>query len=121
MQHKIRTDSDAYLEDFRKQYQQYENLRVIFLEDPSNDTNSTLRELIDFVAHVSECYPTVTEKFPDNLIEDLNRHHQVLDSELREKLVSSLVLLRKKKVLSSERYANIAFQCVQDADVDTLR
>ena len=61
----------------------------------------SLRDLIDFVAHVADCYPTSTNQFPHELIEILQKHHQDLEPDLREKIVGSLVLLRRKNILDS--------------------
>jgi protein SDA1 len=64
----------------------------------------SLRELIDFLAHVTDCYPTLSSTFPEDLARLLKLHHTELESELREKLVGSLVLLRKKEVIDSTAY-----------------
>ncbi|THC93986.1 hypothetical protein EYZ11_006533 [Aspergillus tanneri] len=61
----------------------------------------SLRELIDFIAHVADCYPDITKEFPQQLMDILSQHHLVLEPELREKIVGSLVLLRKKDLLDS--------------------
>lgn len=61
----------------------------------------SLRDLIDFVSHVAECYPTITAGFPDDLIQILALHHEELEMELRDKVVGSLVLLRNKEVIDS--------------------
>jgi protein SDA1 len=60
--------------------------------------------LIDFVSHVADCYPTITKDFPRELIEILSLHHATLEPELREKIVGSLVLLRKKEVIDSNTW-----------------
>lgn len=65
----------------------------------------SLRDLIDFISHVADCYPAVTAKFPADLIQILAVHHAELEAELREKIVSSLVLLRKKEIIDSSTYA----------------
>jgi NUC130/3NT domain len=64
----------------------------------------SLRDLIDFVSHVAGCYPDITKRFPQELIDILTLHHPVLDPELREKIVGSLVLLRKKEIIDSTTY-----------------
>jgi hypothetical protein len=46
----------------------------------------------------------LTASFPDDLATLLKEHHEVLDPELREKLVGSLVLLRRKDVVDSATY-----------------
>lgn len=61
----------------------------------------SLRDLMDFIAHVADCYPDITKEFPNGLIEMLSLHHTVLDPSLREKIVGSLVLLRKKEIIDS--------------------
>ena len=74
---------------------------------PSSATDTgiiSLRDLIDFVAHVADCYPEITKDFPSELIEILSQHHTVLDPDLREKIVTSLVLLRKKDIIDSATY-----------------
>lgn len=63
-----------------------------------------LRDLIDFIAHVADKYPDITKDFPRELIEILSLHHVVLDPDLREKIVGSLVLLRKKEIIDSSTY-----------------
>jgi protein SDA1 len=71
---------------------------------PTSATDSgiiSLRDLIDFISHVADCYPEITKAFPQELINILMLHHAVLESELREKIVGSLVLLRKKNILDS--------------------
>jgi len=64
----------------------------------------SLRDLIDFVSHVADCYPAVTANFPADLIQILAVRHAELEAELREKIVSSLVLLRKKEIIDSSTY-----------------
>ena len=74
------------------------------MQAPSSTTESgivSLRELIDFTSHVADCYPEATAKFPEELQNVLTLHHKELESELREKVVGSLVLLRRKEVIGS--------------------
>lgn len=60
-----------------------------------------LQDLIDFISHVADCYPKETANFPEELIQLLSLHHTELQYELRDKIVSSLVLLRNKDVIDS--------------------
>jgi protein SDA1 len=53
---------------------------------------------------VADCYPTITKNFPHELIEILSLHHATLETELREKIVGSLVLLRKKEIIDSNTW-----------------
>lgn len=124
LQHKIRRDPASYVEEFRSQLLQYENLRQIFLAAPSSSTESgtlSLRELIDFVAHIADCYADLTNDFPKELVEILNLHHLHLEPELREKIVGSLVLLRKKEVIDSITIFHCFFPILLSTPSKTLR
>jgi NUC130/3NT domain len=111
--------SRSYIEDFRGQYFQYENHREIFMAAPTSATDSgilSLRDLIDFVSHVADCYPDITKGFPQELIDILTLHHPVLEPELREKLVGSLVLLKKKDIIDSTTYGSDVVSPRRSAD-----
>ena len=74
---------------------------------PSSATDTgviSLRDLIEFISHVADCYPEITKDFPQELIDILTQHHLALEPELREKIVGSLVLLRKKEIIDSSMY-----------------
>jgi protein SDA1 len=53
--------------------------------------------------------PTVTAEFPNQLIELITLHHAELETELRDKVVGSLVLLRNKDVIDSSTLLNTLF------------
>ena len=83
----------------------YEADREMLLQSPSSTLHTgiiSLRELIDFIAHVADCYPLLTKKFPEDLIELLS-HHKDLEVELRSKIVGSLALLKKKGIIDSSK------------------
>lgn len=104
LQHKIRRDPLSYKSDFQSQYTQYVSFKNLFEQAPSSlpsDSIISLRDLIDFISHVADCYPDITANFPNDLAGLLTNHHDQLDSEVREKLVGSLVLLRKKEIIDS--------------------
>ena len=106
LQEKIRRDAPSYKDDFINQYSQYSSFLSLFLQAPTSTDEQgiiSLRELIDFVAHVADCYPQATKTFPADLVTLLTQHHAVLEPELRDKIVSSLVLLRKKDIIDSAR------------------
>ncbi|OJJ45584.1 hypothetical protein ASPZODRAFT_133426 [Penicilliopsis zonata CBS 506.65] len=124
LQHKIRRDPKSYVEDFRAQHFQYESHREIFMAAPSSATDTgiiSLRDLIDFIAHVAECYPEIVKEFPQQLIDMLTQHHLVLESELREKIVGSLMLLRKKDLLDSATLLQTLFPILISTPSKTLR
>lgn len=114
----------SYADDFQSQYQQYASQRDIFLASPSTASSSgivSFRDLIDLVAHVSDCYPEYTKTFPEDLKNILTLHHASLESELREKIVGSLVLLRRKEIIDSTALLNILFPILVATPSKTLR
>lgn len=107
LQYRIKRDPASYRDDFRNQYSQYQAFLQLFLQAPTSTDNKgliSLRELVDFVSHCADCYPEDTKTFPDDLKTLLELHHAVLESELRDKIVGSLVLLRKKEIIDSVTY-----------------
>ncbi|KAJ5509964.1 hypothetical protein N7453_002067 [Penicillium expansum] len=124
LQHKIRRDPKSYIEDFRAQHYQYESHREIFMAAPSSATDTgviSLRDLIDFISHVADCYPGICKDFPQQLIDMLMQHHLVLETELREKLVGSLVLLKKKDLMDSATLLHTLFPILISTPSKTLR
>jgi protein SDA1 len=124
LQNKIKRDPQSYHTDFLHQHIQYENQRQIFLQAPTSATDSGLisfRDLIEFVAHVATCYREETKEFPRQLIEILGTHHAQLEGELREKIVGSLVLLRKKEVVDSETLLQCIFPILTRTPSKSLR
>ncbi|OAX78326.1 hypothetical protein ACJ72_07369, partial [Emergomyces africanus] len=124
LQHKIRRDPKSYIEDFRSQHYQYESHREIFMAAPSSATDTgiiSLRDLIEFIAHVADCYTDITKNFANELIEILTLHHAVLDPDLREKIVGSMVLLRKKEIIDSATLLRTFFPVLISTPSKTLR
>ena len=127
LQNKIKRDPQSYHTDFLHQHIQYENQRQIFLQAPTSSSSATdsglvsFRDLIEFVAHVADCYKEETKEFPRQLIEILGTHHALLEAELREKIVGSLVLLRKKEVIDSNTLLQCFFPILTSTPSKSLR
>ncbi|KAI9701265.1 MAG: Severe Depolymerization of Actin [Candelina mexicana] len=124
LQHKLRRDPISYKDDFCKQYNQYATQREIFLQAPSSATDGgivSFRDLIDFISHVADCYPVITARFPQELAEILTLHHTVLETELREKIVGSLVLLRRKEIIDSSALLHTLFPILTTTPSKSLR
>lgn len=81
----------------------------------------SLKDQIEFIAHVSDSYPTLTAKFPEDLIQILTLHHADLEYELRDKIVGSLVLLRNKNVIDSSTLLNTLFPILVTTPSKSLR
>lgn len=124
LQYKIRRDPQSYIDDFRRQWDQYESQREIFLVAPttaSAEATESFRNLVDLVAHVADCYPEETRTFPDDLKAILEQHHAQLGPELREKIVGSLMLLRRKEIIDSASALTCLFPILVSSPSKTLR
>ncbi|KAH7342546.1 SDA1-domain-containing protein [Rhexocercosporidium sp. MPI-PUGE-AT-0058] len=124
LQYKVRRDPQSYRDDFQNQSEQYVSQRDIFLVSPTTAASSgivSFHDLIDFIAHVADCFPEATKDFPEDLKTMLTLHHAELDSELREKIVGSLVLLRKKEIIDSSNLLNTLFPILVTTPSKTLR
>ncbi|KIY01066.1 uncharacterized protein Z520_03732 [Fonsecaea multimorphosa CBS 102226] len=126
LQNKIKRDPKSYHTDFLHQHIQYENQRQIFMQAPTTAAVSSsgvisFRDLIEFVAHVADCYREETREFPKQLIEILSAHHATLEPELREKIVGSLVLLRKKDIIDSHTLLQCFFPILTSTPSKSLR
>ncbi|KIW05055.1 uncharacterized protein PV09_04210 [Verruconis gallopava] len=124
LQNKIGRDPLSYRENFVDQYNQYESAYSIFVAEPTTTdagTIETLREHIDFIAHVADCYRDLVPSFPTDLINLLSAHHNDLEPELREKVVGSLVLLRNKDIITSVTLLNALFPLLVSTKSKSLR
>lgn len=118
------TSTRSYQEDFINQYGQYQTQRDIYLASPSSASSTgivSFRDLIDFVSHIADCYPEDTAEFPEDLKQILSLHHAELESDLREKVVGSLVLLRRKDIIDSISLLNTLFPILISTPSKTLR
>tara|TARA_R110002003_G_scaffold244_7_gene17488 strand:- start:29530 stop:31800 length:2271 start_codon:yes stop_codon:yes gene_type:complete len=123
LRYKLKRDPQSYRDDFNNQYQQYETLRDLFLQNPSSSDSGlvALKDLIEFISHVADRYPDLTSKFPEDLTQILLQHHEVLEYELRDKIVGSIVLLRNKDVIDSTVLLNTLFPILVSTPSKSLR
>ncbi|KAK4183875.1 SDA1-domain-containing protein [Podospora australis] len=124
LQYKIRRDPRSYAQEFYDQWLAYDAQRQIFVSSPataSNDDVKKFHDLVDLVAHVANLYPDITAPFPDHLKELLVQHHAALDKELREKIVGSLCLLKRKDVIDSTSLLTTLFPILISTPSKTLR
>jgi protein SDA1 len=124
LQHKIKIDPSSYREDFVSQYSQYASMLELFLHSPTttDDTGLVrLRDLVDFISHVADCYPKLTTTFASDLIKLIEGHHATLDIELRDKVVGSIVLLRKKGLVEPETLLRTLWPLLIATPSKTLR
>lgn len=136
LQNLVKRDPESYKEEFLQQYSHYESLRDIFMingmaqsvSDSSKggdklantvDTNSVaingnasvaeLIELVGFISQVCYCFPEKTANFTNELRQLLLDHHKTLPFELKEKILTSLTMLRNKGVITAEQLIQTLF------------
>lgn len=139
LQNLIKRDPESYKEEFLQQYTHYQTLRDIFLlnggatdgvsgsafgdldasaTDGSSllansqaDSSSTQEflELIGFISSVCQCYPAETESFPQELKKLILEYHNVLPYDIKEKIITSLTMLRNKSVISPDMLIQVFF------------
>ncbi|KAI0518393.1 SDA1-domain-containing protein [Xylaria bambusicola] len=124
LQWKLRKDPLAYQTEFIELWQHFDSARERVLADPLGvdaDSLATFREHMDLIAHCAEKYPEITATFPDSLRDILIAHHATLDPTLREKIVTSLSLLRRKEVIDSAYLLPIFWSLLISTPSKTLR
>ncbi|KAL6864484.1 SDA1 domain-containing protein [Trichoderma novae-zelandiae] len=124
LQYKIRRDPKSYKDDFLKQWEQYEAQREIFFTSPTAataDTVESFHNMIDLIAHVADCYPEETRTFQDDLKAIVLQNHETLHPELRDKVVGSLVLLRRKEVIDSTSLLTTLFPILVSSRSKSMR
>ncbi|KAI1111214.1 SDA1-domain-containing protein [Nemania sp. NC0429] len=124
LQWKLRKDPLAYQTEFIELWQHFDSARERVLADPLGvdaESLATFREHMDLIAHCAEKYPDITASFPDSLRDLLMTHHATLDSTLRDKIVTSLSLLRRKDVIDSAYLLPIFWSLLISTPSKTLR
>ncbi|TGJ85210.1 hypothetical protein E0Z10_g3556 [Xylaria hypoxylon] len=124
LQWKLRKDPLAYQTEFIELWQHFDSARERVLADPSGvdaESLATFKAHMDLIAHCAEKYPDITAPFPDSLKDILTAHHATLDPTLREKIVTSLSLLRRKDVINSAYLLPIFWSLLISTPSKTLR
>lgn len=121
LQNLVKRDPGSYYEEFLQQYAHYESLRDIFMLSGVTGGESTdkdgsisgnveqFSELIGFVAQVCSCFPKETANFPEEMKQLILNHHKQIPFELKEKILTSLMMLRNKGVITAEQLLQTMF------------
>ncbi|KAJ1821133.1 Severe Depolymerization of Actin [Coemansia sp. RSA 2599] len=108
LQNLIKRDPQSYQEEFKQQLHHFEASLAIFELKPDEEAKD-FGELIGFLSQVVKCYPKQGARFPKQLIELVQKHYPVLNSELRRSIVQALILLRSRGVVSNLRVMPLFF------------
>ncbi|EPT01810.1 hypothetical protein FOMPIDRAFT_1161029 [Fomitopsis schrenkii] len=120
LQNLIKRDPSAYKEEFLQQWNHYNSIRQIFLINPDEQAQH-FRELVAFIAQVSQCYPKETIEFPSHLSTMLLENYGTLSPDTRKYLVQNLVMLRNKDVITSIELLRTLFPLLPRTTSSTLR
>lgn len=104
LQNLIKRDPHSYTNEFLAQYRHFQaKLQIFSLAPQANDTD--FASLVTFISHVFNLYPTQDDvsQFPQLLMGLLSDFHQQLHPDLRKSMVMSLILIRNKNLLSTEK------------------
>ncbi|CDZ98856.1 sda1-domain-containing protein [Phaffia rhodozyma] len=100
LQNLIKRDPAGYKEEFLAQWNHYESMRRLFELNPDEE-GGRFREVLGFIAQVSQCYPAETKEFPSHLSSLLLDHHATLSPDTRKSIIQNLIMLRNKDVIQS--------------------
>ncbi|KAF8603427.1 protein required for actin cytoskeleton organization and cell cycle progression [Ceratobasidium sp. AG-I] len=122
LQNLIKRDPIAYKDEFLQQWNHYDSIRRIFILKPDDDAQAErFRELVTFISHVAQCFPKETAEFPTHLSELLLQNYATLPADTRKNLVTNLVTLRNKDVISSIELLKSLFPLLPRTTSSSLR
>ncbi|KAJ1021873.1 hypothetical protein NDA16_003635 [Ustilago loliicola] len=125
LQNLLKRQPEAYVEEFSAQWNHYQSLRSIFASDLdastaavgiasagiriNKDQASKFVSLISFVTQLAPSYPEITRDLPGHLSDLLLNHHSALSPDIRGACLRSLILLRNRDVITSEKLLQTLF------------
>ncbi|KAI0646751.1 SDA1-domain-containing protein [Trametes meyenii] len=120
LQNLIKRDAPAYKEEFLQQWNHYSSIRQIFQINPDENAQH-FRELVSFIAQVSQCYPKETADFPSQISTLLLESYGTLSPDTRRSLLQNLVMLRNKEVITSITLLQTLFPLLPKTTSSSLR
>ncbi|XP_046394861.1 protein SDA1 homolog [Ischnura elegans] len=115
LQNLVKRDPLSYKDEFLQQYRHFQSTLEVFRLKP-DQFNKNLDELVMFLAQVSHCYPVLLETYPQQLMDILESHHTVLDSNMRMSFCRALILLRNKGLLKPTALLSLFFSLLRCQD-----
>ncbi|TPX60670.1 hypothetical protein PhCBS80983_g01585 [Powellomyces hirtus] len=115
LQNLIKRDSRSYRDEFLQQWRHYESKLDIFRDKPDADVEQ-FGELITFISHVTHCYLEDCAAFPQQIVDLLSTHYQILEPDLRRTMVQALVLLRNKDLITTTSLLSLFFTLFRAKD-----
>lgn len=115
LQNLIKRDPASYKDEFLQQYHHYHSLIQVFRLKPS-EHNQSLDDVVMFLAQVSHCFSEDLAEFPQELVELLQKHHNVLEPRMRMTFCRALILLRSKSLLGPSDLLSLFFHLLRCQD-----
>ncbi|KAI8822925.1 SDA1-domain-containing protein [Fimicolochytrium jonesii] len=115
LQNLMKRDPRSYEEEFSQQWRHYESELAIFRLKPDSEAKE-FADLITFISHVSQCYTQQCAEFPQQIMDLLSTHYQILEPDLRKTMVQALVLLRNKDLISATSLLSLFFTLFRAKD-----
>lgn len=115
LQNQIKRDPVSYKDDFQQQYVRYESHMNMFLQQP-NEESKELAELTTFISQVAHCYPELTEDFPVQITDILQKQAAFVHHEMRMNFCKCLMLLRNKDMITPHSLFKLFFELLRCPD-----
>jgi len=115
LQNLIKRDPTSYKDEFLQQHRHFKSTLEVFDLSPDK-FNSSLDELVMFLAQVAKCYQEELKEFPETLVETLRKHSTVIDPDMRLSFCRSLIMLRNKNLISPAEIHQLFFQLLRCQD-----
>ena len=109
LQNLCKRDPETYREEFLLQLQHFDSQYEIF-KLQQGKASADFIALVTFLSQCSGCYPQELQDFPHKIINLLNDKADVLERQLRFKLVQNLVLIRNRGQLDAMPFFTTCFQ-----------
>ncbi|KAJ3896717.1 SDA1-domain-containing protein [Lentinula edodes] len=120
LQNLIKRDPTSYKDEFLQQWNHYNSIRLIFHLNPDEHVQH-FRELVAFIAQVATCYPKETAELPSQISTILLESYGMLSPDTRKALISTMVLLRNKNVITSIELLRTLFPLLPRTTSSSLR
>ncbi|KAJ4501710.1 SDA1-domain-containing protein [Lentinula lateritia] len=120
LQNLIKRDPTSYKDEFLQQWNHYNSIRLIFHLNPDEHAQH-FRELVAFIAQVATCYPKETAELPSQISTILLESYGMLSPDTRKALISTMVLLRNKNVITPIELLRTLFPLLPRTTSSSLR
>ena len=105
LQNRTKRDPESYYDEFRGQREHFDAMMSAIesgADSSAGYSNPQFISVMNYVCHVSHCYPKDCQAIAARLIQILQKHKTTMDADTRMAFVQNLMLLRSKNLVSPE-------------------